>query len=101
MGLASHVLSQAVRRLKDDWVAKYGHPVWLVETLVEPNRFAGTAYRAANWQWMGQTQGRGRQGPAPRVRGVSVKDVFVYPLHRDLRSRLQRGPVRSLPQEGA
>lgn len=100
-GLASHVLSQAVRRLKNDWPAKYGHPVWLVETFVERQRFVGTAYRAANWRWVGQTQGRGRQGPDPRVRGVSVKDVFVYPLHRDFRSRLQPAAQGSAPQEVA
>jgi hypothetical protein len=98
-GLASHVLGQAVRRLKDDWLAKYGHPVWLVETFVEAERFAGIAYRAANWRWVGQTQGRGRQGPDPRVRGVSVKDVFVYPLHRDFRLRLQQAAVPGTQQE--
>lgn len=89
-GLASHVLSGAVRRLSGDWQCKYGHPVWLVETFVDGDRFAGTAYRAANWQWLGQTQGRGRQGPDPRVRSTSVKEVFVYPLHRHFRQRLQR-----------
>ena len=89
-GLASHVLSRAVRRLSGDWQCKYGHPVWLVETFVDGDRFAGTAYRAANWQWLGQTQGRGRQGPDPRVRSTSVKEVFVYPLHRHFRQRLQR-----------
>jgi hypothetical protein len=46
-GLASHVLSRAVRRLGGDWQRKYGHPVWLVETFVDRDRFAGTAYRAA------------------------------------------------------
>ncbi len=90
-GLASHVLGQVVGRLKEDWLAKYGHPVWLVETFVERQRFAGSAYRAANWQWVGQTQGRGRQGPDPRVRDVAVKDIFVYPLHRDFRFCLRRG----------
>jgi hypothetical protein len=89
-GLASHILSRAVRRLRQDWQGKYGHPVWLVETFVDRDRFAGTAYRAANWQWIGPTQGRGRQGPDPRVRSTSIKEVFVYPLHRHFRQRLQR-----------
>lgn len=91
-GLASHVLGQVVRRLKDDWQLKYGHPVWLAETFVERDRFRGIAYRAANWLRVGQTQGRGRQGPDPRVRSATIKDVFVYPLHRDFRQRLQ-GPA--------
>ena len=89
-GLASHILSRAVRRLRPDWQGKYGHPVWLVETFVDRDRFAGTAYRAANWQRIGPTQGRGRQGPDPRVRSTSIKEVFVYPLHRHFRQRLQR-----------
>lgn len=92
-GLASHVLSRATRRLNADWQSKYGHPVWLVETFVEQERFAGTAYRAANWQPIGQTRGRGRQGPDPRVRSTSIKEVFVYPLHPDFRQRLQTAQV--------
>lgn len=88
-GLASHVLSRAMRRLNADWQSKYGHPVWLVETFVDRERFAGTAYRAAHWQSLGHTQGRGRQGPDPRVRSTSLKEVFVYPLHRFFRQRLQ------------
>lgn len=88
-GLASHILSRAARRLGRDWQVKYGHPVWLVETFVDRDRFVGTAYRAANWQRIGQTQGRGRQGPDPRVRSTSIKEVFVYPLHRHFRQRLQ------------
>ena len=72
-----------------DWQGKYGHPVWLVETFVDRDRFAGTAYRAANWQWIGQTQGRGRQGPDPRVRSTSIKEVLVFPLQRHFRQRLR------------
>jgi hypothetical protein len=89
-GLASHILSRVVRRLDRDWQGKYGHPVWLVETFVDRDRFVGTAYRAANWLRLGQTQGRGRQGPDPRVRSTSIKEIFVYPLHRHFRQRLQK-----------
>ena len=88
-GLASQVLSQVVRRLSADWQHQYGHPVWLVETFVDRDRFAGTAYRAANWQWLGSTQGRGRQGPNARGPSTSIKEIFVYPLHRHFRQRLQ------------
>jgi len=102
LGLASHILSGVVRRLREDWQGKYGHPVWLVETFVDRERFAGTAYRAANWQWVGQTQGRGRQGPDPRVRSTSIKEVFVLPLHPHFRQRLQAGGVGSASgKEGA
>jgi hypothetical protein len=88
-GLASQILGRIVRRLSADWQQKYGHPVFLVETFVERDRFAGTAYQAANWRRVGQTQGRGRQGPDPRQRTAAIKDVWVYPLHRHFRERLQ------------
>jgi hypothetical protein len=90
-GLASQVLSQAVRRLSSDWQRKYGHPLWLVETFVDRDRFAGTCYRAANWQHVGQTRGRGRQGPDPRTPTASIKEVYLYPLHRHFRQRLTSG----------
>ncbi len=58
--LASHLLAQAVRRLRLDWPARHGLPLWLVETFVETERFSGVCYRAANWIKVGQTQGRTR-----------------------------------------
>ena len=85
--LASHILSQISRRIRQDWQAKYGQPIWLMETFVERQRFAGTCYRAANWICLGQTQGRGRQGPAGRL-STPIKDVYVWPLHRNFRAQL-------------
>lgn len=77
--LASHVLGRITRRLRADWEAKYGHPVYLVETFVEAERFLGTCYRAANWLAVGHTQGRGRYDRA-HTRRVPVKSVWLYPL---------------------
>jgi len=85
--LASHILSQISRRIRQDWQAKYGQPIWLLETFVDRQRFAGTCYRAANWICLGQTQGRGRQGPPGRL-STTIKDVYVWPLHRNFRSAL-------------
>jgi hypothetical protein len=85
--LASHILSQISRRVGQDWQAKYGQPLWLLETFVDPQRFAGICYRAANWICLGQTRGRGRQGPAGRL-STSIKDVYVWPLHPNFRSHL-------------
>lgn len=79
--LASHLLSLLTKRVSGDWQRKYGHPIYLLETFVEPARFAGATYRAANWIRVGQTQGRGRQGPSPRIRSASIKDVYLLPLH--------------------
>jgi hypothetical protein len=50
----------ALRRLNSDWDQKYGHPVFLVETFVDPQRFEGTCYRAAGWQHLGMSAGFGR-----------------------------------------
>jgi hypothetical protein len=87
--LASHILIILAKRLSADWQRKYGHTIHLLETFVEQERFAGTTYRAANWIHVGQTQGRGRQGPDPRIRSASIKDVFLLPLHPGFRQPLQ------------
>ena len=85
--LASHILGRISRRVGQDWQAKYGQPIWLLETFVDRQRFAGTCYRAANWICLGQTQGRGRQGPSGRL-STSIKDVYVWPLHPHFRQHL-------------
>jgi branched-subunit amino acid aminotransferase/4-amino-4-deoxychorismate lyase len=84
--LASHVLSGVTRRLSRDWQVKYGHPLELVETFVERERFAGTCYQAAGWVRVGATTGRGRNG-GPAASGP-VKEVYVLPLRPDFRQRL-------------
>lgn len=91
--LASHLLALAVRQLPADWQGKYGFPVHLLETFVDTRRFAGTCYRAANWQSVGETTGRSRQDRDRRLQ-VPVKAVYVYPLHPRFREALcQEGPV--------
>jgi hypothetical protein len=87
-GLASHLLSQVVRRLSEDWQNKYGHRIHLLESFVECGRFKGTCYRAANWRHVGQTRGRGRQGPNPLKPMEPPKDIYVYPLSGDFRQHL-------------
>jgi len=86
--LASHVMSRVTRRIRQDWQAKYQQPLWLLETFVDRQRFAGTCYRAANWIHLGQTKGRGRQGD--NGLWTSIKDVYVWPLHRNFRRHLTR-----------
>jgi hypothetical protein len=85
--LASHLLGCVARRLSDDWQQKYGHPILLVETFVERQRFRGTCYRAANWLRVGETTGRSRQDRYTKLR-VPVKDVYLYPLRRRFRREL-------------
>lgn len=85
--LASHVLGQVRRRLSADWLIKYGHPIDLLETFVEVDRFRGTCYAAANWIRVGETTGRSRNDRHKRLR-VPVKSVWLYPLGKHFRRRL-------------
>jgi len=84
--LASHVLGACARRLSADWERLYGHPIHLLETYVDPTRFRGTCYRAANWQFLGHTTGR---GPSKCwVPNRPKKEVLALPLTRRFRELL-------------
>jgi Domain of unknown function (DUF4338) len=82
--LASHVLGRIAARIGRDWKDLYAHPVYLLETFVDPARFRGTCYRAANWVDVGETTGRGKDDLTHRA-NRTVKRVLVYPLHRRFR----------------
>jgi hypothetical protein len=88
--LASRVLALVSRRLAHDWHARYAYRPVLLETFVETPRFAGTCYRAANWQYLGDTQGRGKLDAQHR-NAEPVKSIWVYPLVRDFRRQLCNG----------
>lgn len=77
--LASKTLSLAVKRIGADWQARYGYSPVLLETFVDPEKYRGTSYRAANWTYLGQTKGRGRMDRYKK-RAVTRKDIYVYPL---------------------
>ena len=85
--LASHVLGLIARRICADWQAKYGHPIHLLETFVERERFRGTCYRAAGWIHVGATTGRSRNDSAFTLT-VPVKAIYLQPLIADFRRRL-------------
>jgi hypothetical protein len=92
-GLASHLLGLCARQLPHDWAARYGVRPLLLETLVDPARFRGTCYRAANWLPLGATVGRGRMDRAHVLTGHAPKTVYVYPLGRDVPARLCTAPA--------
>jgi len=96
--LASRVLGRTLRRLSADWQTRYGHPLLLAETFVDPQRFAGTCYRAAGWIPLGQTRGYARCGPGYVAHG-QPKVIFVHPLHPEARRRLAApwAPPRPVP----
>lgn len=83
--LASCLLGEVARRIDVDWHQRYGHGVDWLETFVDRERFRGSCYRAANWECVGQTQGRSRQDRDHQLR-VPVKDVYLY----DLKGRRSR-----------
>ncbi len=86
--LASRVLSLCERRLRRDWPQRFGYPLLLLETFVDPRRFRGTLYRASNWLHVGETRGfrRTRQGYSDSPQ--APKWVFVRPLHPQARALL-------------
>jgi len=84
--LASHLLGRIARRISADWQALYHHPIHLLESFVDIERFKGTCYRAANWTCLGRSAGRGTKSKSGDR--TSIKELWVYPLRRDFRQKL-------------
>ena len=82
--MASKILGLAAKQLPRDWQHRYGYRPLLLETFVEQVRFTGGCYRAANWNHVGQTKGRGKLGPAGKI-SVPIKDVGLYPLGKNFK----------------
>ena len=89
--LASHILSLISKKITGDWIKKYNHPIWALETFVDCERFKGTCYRAANWIHLGKTKGRTRSDRFNNIR-VPIKDVYLYPLAKNFREALTTIP---------
>jgi len=87
--LASYILGAIARRIQSDWYKHYKREIVLLETFVERQRFFGTCYKAANWHYLGQTGGRGRNDRHTQ-RLLPVKDIYIYPLCKDYCERLQK-----------
>lgn len=88
--LASHLLGRMAKVVARDWERVYGHRVYFLETFVDPGRFRGTSYRAANWVYLGRTTGRGKDSVSKRP-NRSIKEVLGYALHRRFRELLGEG----------
>jgi hypothetical protein len=87
--LASHLLGSMSRRLSADWERVYAHPIYFTETFVDPERYRGTCYRAANWTMLGMTTGRGKDAQTKKP-NRSLKQVLGYALVKDFRQRLSK-----------
>lgn len=89
--LASSMLSASIDCLRSDWEEQYGVAPLLLETLVHRNLYHGGCYRAANWQELGETTGRGRMDKTGRRDEAEIKTILVYPLVKNARQRLREG----------
>jgi len=87
--LASKSLSLMIRHLPDDWKDRYNIRPVLLESFVQQDRFKGTCYKAANWQNIGETKGRGKLGGQPGKICVPIKDIWVFPLDKNFRALLK------------
>src|SRR5665647_1962623 len=90
--LASHILGRVCRRISTDWQEKYGHPIYLLETFVEQNRFKGTCYKASNWIKVGETSGRSRNDRNKTLQ-IPIKDIYLFPLSAGFREVLCNGTI--------
>ena len=85
--LASHLLGRMPVVLSRDWQRVYGHPIYFLETFVDPSRWRGTCYRAANWVVLGQTTGRGKDSTSKKP-NRSIKQVLGYAVWKRFRQLL-------------
>jgi len=86
-GLASKILAKVARQLPQDWRQRYDYEPVLLETFVESPRHAGTCYKAANWQCVGRTTGRGKMSRS-HEQSLPTKDIWMYPLRKNYRHTL-------------
>jgi Domain of unknown function (DUF4338) len=87
--LASHILGRMASQLSPEWERMYGHPVYFAETFIDPTRFRGICYRAANWKFMGLTTGRGKNDHTYKP-NRPIKEVLGLPLTPRFRELLQQ-----------
>jgi hypothetical protein len=90
--LASHILSKIAKIISNDWNKLYNHPVYYIETFVDKERFLGTCYKAANWQYLGDTKGLGKDSK-DKTPNRSVKAIYGYPLTKNFRRFLLRRDI--------
>jgi uncharacterized protein DUF4338 len=87
--LASHILGRMASQLSPEWERMYDHPMYFAETFIDPTRFRGTCYRAANWKFLGLTTGRGKNDHTYKP-NRPIKEVLGLPLTPRFRELLQQ-----------
>jgi len=86
--LASKGLSLAAKQIQEDWLHEFCYAPVLLETFVDREHYMGTSYKAANWLYLGQTKGRGRDSNS-KIPNRSIKDIYVYPLQKNFKACLK------------
>ena len=89
--LASHILAKNIKRLSQDWLMRYNHPIYLLETFVDSTRFKGTCYQASNWKYLGETHGSSRKNEGYITHG-NKKSIYIYPLQNKTQ-KILRGDI--------
>jgi len=92
--LASHMLALSRKRVSEDWKRIYKHPIYLLETFVDTEKFYGTCYKADNWIYVGETTGLGKLSKS-NIPTLPKKAVYIYPLSKDFRRKLNKDPAAS------
>lgn len=87
--VASHILGRMANMVPGDWQQVYAHPIYWLETFIDPARFAGTCYRAANWIRLGFTTGRGHNARTKKAT-QPVKELLALPLTQRFRQLLSQ-----------
>ena len=89
--LASRVLGLCLRRLCDDWKARWGHPVLVVESFVDETLYRGTCYKACGFETAGMTAGYGRSSRDFYEQHDRPKQLYLRELKPGARALLRRG----------
>lgn len=87
--LASRVLAAATDKIVNDWIDYYAIRPEIAETFVQPSRYEGTCYKAANWLEVGTTKGYAKKGRAHH-NSQEPKRIYLYGLNRKIRRELAK-----------
>jgi hypothetical protein len=78
--LISRFMKLMLGQLSGDWERRWGHPLALVETFVDPRFYQGTAYKVSGWSHLGRTAGWKRDADDFYEKNDASKQVWVREL---------------------
>lgn len=87
--LISRFMKLMLARLSDDWLARWGHPLAMVETFVDPRLYQGTAYKVSGWCHLGKTAGWKRDAADFYLKHDAPKQIWVRELSKNAAVKLR------------